>query len=203
MDEKLNRLARPRDGVTFPAMRLFVAVPLPPPALEEAGALLRTLRGLEWPVRWVRDDGLHVTLKFFGEVSSDRLEAIQELLQFATAGMGPLELALAGGGAFPSAQHPRVLRLELSAGPDLELLQDRLERGGEQIGFAPEGRPFRPHITLGRVREGDRLPPGAIRQVEALPHGTPFLAEQVVLFDSRQTSQGPSYSPLLSQSLSR
>lgn len=184
-------------------MRLFVAVPLPSPALEEAGNLLRSLRELEWPVRWVRDDGLHVTLKFFGEVTSDRIEAIEEVLQFATAGMGPLELSLAGGGAFPSSKRPRVLRLEVAAGPDLELLQDRLERGGEQIGFAPEGRAFRPHITLGRVREGHRLPPDAMRQLDGLPSGAPFLADQVVLFESRQTAAGPAYDVRLAQSLRR
>ena len=184
-------------------MRLFVAVPLPPPALEEAGALLRPLAALDWPVRWVREDGLHITLKFFGEVTSDRLDAIEEMLQFATAGMGPLQLALAGGGAFPSARHPRVLRLEVTAGADLELLQDRLERGAEQIGFAPEGRPFRPHITLGRVREGHRLPAGAMRQLETLPTGASFLADQVVLFESRQARGGPAYSARLVQALSR
>lgn len=184
-------------------MRLFVAVPLPPPALEEAGSLLRTLRPLEWPVRWVRDGGLHITLKFFGEVTSDRVEAIEEMLQFATAGMAPMELVLSGGGAFPSAKRPRVLRLEVSAGSDLELLQDRLERGSERIGFAPEGRPFRPHITLGRVREGERLPADAMRRLEALPAGAPFLADQVVLYESRQTPAGPSYSVRLAQALSR
>jgi 2'-5' RNA ligase len=183
-------------------MRLFVAVPLPPPALEEAGGLLRSLRAHEWPVRWVRDDGLHITLKFFGEVTSDRLEAIEELLQFATAGMPPIELALSGGGAFPSSERPRVLRLEITAGGDLELLQDRMERGGEQIGFAPEGRPFRPHITLGRVREGHRLPAGAMREVAELPAGAPFLADQVILFESRQTSAGPAYTVRLAQQLS-
>lgn len=184
-------------------MRLFVAVPLPPPAHEAAGSLLRSLRELEWPVRWVRDDGLHITLKFFGEVTSDRLEAIEELLQIATAGMGPLELSLSGGGAFPSAARPRVLRLEVNAGADLELLQDRLERGGEQIGFPPEGRAFRPHITLGRVREGHRLPAGAMRRLEALPPGVSFQADQVVLFESRQTSTGPFYAVRLAQALTR
>lgn len=182
-------------------MRLFVAVPLPPPALAEAGSLLRGLREREWPVRWVRDDGLHITLKFFGEVTSDRLEAIEELVQLATAGMASMQLSLAGGGAFPSGARPRVLRLEVSAGADLELLQDRLERGGEQIGFQPEGRPFRPHVTLGRVREGHRLPPDAMRQLEALPPGLPFLADQVVLFESRQTGNGPAYTARLAQSL--
>lgn len=184
-------------------MRLFVAVPLPAPALEEAGVLLRTLRELDWPVRWVREDGLHITLKFFGEVTSDRLEAIEEMLQFATAGMGPLELGLSGGGAFPSAQHPKVLRLEVTSGADLELLQDRLERGAEQIGFSPEGRPFRPHITLGRVREGHRLPPGAMQHIESLPSSAAFLGDQVVLFESRQTRAGPEYNARLVQSLSR
>lgn len=174
-------------------MRLFVAVPLPSPALEEAGRWLRELRALEWPVRWVRDDGLHITLKFFGEVTSDRVEPIEELVQFASAGMAPLALRLAGGGAFPSARRPRVLRVEVDADAALELLQDRLERGAEQIGFAPEGRPFHPHITLGRLREGHRLPVDSMRRLEALPSGIPFQADRVVLFESRLGNGGPSY----------
>lgn len=174
-------------------MRLFTAVPLPSPALEEAGALLRSLRALEWPVRWVPDDGLHLSLKFFGEVTSDRVEAIEELVQRSVRGMHPLEMRLAAGGAFPSRQRPRVLRLEVEAGPELELLQDRLETGGAEMGFPPEGRPFRPHITLGRVREGHRLPPGAMDQLERVAHGSAFLADRVVLFESRLTPAGPVY----------
>lgn len=183
-------------------MRLFVAVPLPAAAHEEAGRLLRTLSELEWPVRWVKEDGIHVSLKFFGEVTSDRVEAIEELVQFVTRGMKQIALVPVGGGAFPSRQHPRVLRLELEAGPDLELLQDRLERGGERIGFPPEGRPFRPHITLGRVREGHRLPPKAMDHIEAIPPGAPFQAERVVLFESRLTPAGPVYGTRIEQLLS-
>jgi RNA 2',3'-cyclic 3'-phosphodiesterase len=184
-------------------MRLFVAVPLPPPALEAAAALLRALRERDWPVRWVRDDGLHITLKFFGEVTSDRVEAIEELVQFATVDMLPVQLSLTGGGVFPSRSRPRVLRLEVSVEPGLELLQDRLERGGERIGFPPEGRAFRPHITLGRVREGHRLPRDAVGVLEEMPAGSPFLADQVVLYESRQTPTGPFYSVRLAQSLAR
>jgi 2'-5' RNA ligase len=61
------------------------------------------------------------------------------------------------------------------------------------MGFPPEGRPFRPHITLGRVREGHRLPPGAIDQLENVAPGTAFLADRVVLFESRLTPAGPVY----------
>jgi len=174
-------------------MRLFIAVPLPSPALDEAAQLLRELRALEWPVRWVRDDGLHLTLKFFGEVTSDRVEAIEELVQRSARGMHPLELTLRAGGAFPSRERPRVLRVEVDAGPELELLQDRLETGGAEMGFPPEGRPFQPHITLGRVREGHRLPAGAMDRLERIAPGTPVLADRVVLFESRLTPTGPVY----------
>jgi 2'-5' RNA ligase len=182
-------------------MRLFVAVPVPSPALEHAGSLLRDLQNLEWPVRWVSDQAVHLTLKFFGEVTSDRVEPIEELVQIATAGLKPMPMTLLGGGAFPSRRHPRVLRLEIEAGPDLELLQDRLERGGEEIGFPPEGRPFRPHLTLGRVREGHRLPPGAMDHLESLPQGTAFVADRVVLFESRLTPRGPTYAIRLDKQL--
>ena len=66
-------------------------------------------------------------------------------------------------------------------------------RGGDEIGFAPEGRPFRPHLTLGRVREGHRLPPGAMDLLEGLPHEPAFTADRVVLFESNQTPSGPTY----------
>lgn len=174
-------------------MRLFIAVPLTEPALHEATAALRELRDLGWPVRWVREDNLHLTLKFFGEVISERVEAIEELLQFSVQGMKPIEMSLAGGGAFPDQRRPRVLRLEIQAGVELELLQDRLERGGGEIGFPPEGRPFRPHVTLGRVREGHRLPSDAMSRLEAAPTGTGFVADRVVLFESELTRDGPTY----------
>lgn len=174
-------------------MRLFVAVPLPPDAHQAAVLELRFLRELGWPVRWVRDDGLHITLKFFGEVAPDRLDTIAEMLGYTVERMAPMTLAITGGGAFPDASRPRVLRLDITPDPALELLQDRIERGGEAIGFPPEGRPFHPHITLGRVREGHRLPPGAMERLEGIAPHDPFVADRVVLFESELGSAGPTY----------
>jgi 2'-5' RNA ligase len=74
------------------------------------------------------------------------------------------------------------------------LLQDRIERGGEQLGFPPEGRAFHPHLTLGRVREGQRLPPRWQDELERVPPGSPFLADRVVLFESQLGADGPTYS---------
>jgi 2'-5' RNA ligase len=174
-------------------MRLFAAVPLPGSAQEATARTLREFRALPWPVRWVHEEGLHVTLKFFGEVTPDRHETIVEMLGYCVNRMMPMTLAVHGGGAFPFSSKPRILRLDVEAGPDLELLQDRIERAGERIGFPPEGRPFHPHITLGRVREGHRLPPGAIEMLEAVKAQPAFVADRITLFDSEPGPGGAVY----------
>ena len=174
-------------------MRLFVGIPLPPPAQAEVAAILRRLRAREWPVRWVRDKGLHLTIKFFGETTTDRVDAIVEMLNFATEGLHPLTLVLSAGGAAPSVRQPRVIYLGIDSEPALELLQDRVERGAERLGFPPEGRPFRPHLTLGRVREGHRMPEGWQADLEAIPASEAFMADRVVLFESELTPAGPTY----------
>jgi 2'-5' RNA ligase len=174
-------------------MRLFIAIPLPNGARDETVAALRRLKERDWPVRWVRDEGLHLNLKFFGEVTSDRVDAIVELLEFATAGMAPIGMTLSSAGVFPTPRQPRVIYLGVESEPSLELLQDRVERGAEKLGFPPEGRPYRPHITLGRVREGHRLPNGWLADLERIGPGGSFLADRVVLFESQVGPAGPTY----------
>lgn len=174
-------------------MRLFAAVPLPEPARGEVAQLLGRLRQSPLPVRWVPDEGVHLTLKFFGEVVAERLEVIEEAVRFAATGTGALALRLAGLGAFPSPARPKVLWLGLESPPGLELLQDRLERGGEAIGFPPEGAPFQPHVTLGRVREGQRCPSRVLADFGDTYERVPFLATEVVLFESVLTTKGPRY----------
>jgi len=175
-------------------MRLFIGLPLPGAARVTATRVLQDLRSQGWPVRWVRDEGLHVTLKFFGEVTPDRVDAIAEMLAFATSDMKPMAMSIKGIGVFPAHERPKVLHLEIDAPPDLELLQDRIERGGDQLGFSPEGRPFRPHVTLGRVREGQRLPSGWHQAIERLTLAESFVADRVVLYESRLLPEGPTYS---------
>lgn len=177
-------------------MRLFVAVPLPPETQAAAAEILGALREEGWPVRWVREDSLHITLKFFGEVAPERLDTIAEMVGFAVDGMPPMTLTLSGAGAFPGLHRPRVIRLDLGGDAiALELLQDRLERGGLGIGFPPEGRPFHPHVTLGRVKEGQRLPAEAAGRLDAVAPGIAFQADRVVLFDSLPGPLGPRYDP--------
>ena len=174
-------------------MRLFAAVPIPHPAREQILTLLGQLREGDWPVRWVHDEGLHMTLKFFGEVAPERLDVIQEALRFAASGTGALPLQLGDLGAFPSRSRPRILWVGLEPTPPLELLQDRIERGCEAIGFPPEGAPFQPHVTLGRVREGQRLPPSGLADHAGGFEKVAFVAPELVLYESLLTTSGPRY----------
>jgi 2'-5' RNA ligase len=182
-------------------MRLFAAVPVPEPARGQILGLLAKLRGTDWPVRWVRDEGLHLTLKFFGEVASERLEVIEEAIRFAARGTGELPLQLDELGSFPGGSRPRVLWIGFATPPSLELLQDRLERGCEAIGFPPEGAPYRPHVTLGRVREGQRLPRGGLGEFRKAYDRVTCLASDLVLYESVLTAGGPRYEARLTLNL--
>jgi 2'-5' RNA ligase len=184
-------------------VRLFAAVPLPDEAVPSAVGTLKRLGAEGWPVRWVHEENLHLTLKFFGELTPDRLDTITEMLGFAVEGMHPMTMSIRGAGVFPHANRPRVIRLDLEAEPELELLQDRIERGGERIGFPPEGRPFHPHITLGRVREGHRLPPNALELLEGVSPQPAFLATKIVLFESELGPGGPRYAARTEYDLGR
>ena len=182
-------------------MRLFAAVPIAEPARGEIAKLLTRLREPAWPLRLVHDHGLHLTLKFFGEVPPGRLEVIEEAVRATVPGTGALPLQLAEIGAFPSVRRPRVVWVGLTAPPELELLQDRLERRAEAIGFPAEGTPFRPHVTLARVREGQRLPAGALESLTGEYQPVAFLASELVLYESVLGRGGPRYEPRLALEL--
>lgn len=174
-------------------MRLFAGMPLAGEAAEVAGRALARLERQGWPVKWVRPDQLHLTLKFFGEVPEEGVAPLAAALEAALAGRAAIPAALGGYGAFPAPARARVVWLGLDAPPDLELLQHEAEVRTAPLGFPPEGRPFHPHLTLGRVREGQRLPADAARVFAAAPLGVPLLLDTVVLYRSQLGPSGSRY----------
>jgi 2'-5' RNA ligase len=147
-------------------VRLFVAANFPSEVRERLWRAAEPLRARDFPVRWVEPSGLHVTLKFLGEVEPSRERELIDAVESSITGARRFSMGLAGFGAFPRPDRPRVIWAGCEAAPPLELLQDRLERAMAALGFPVEGRPFRPHVTLGRVRQGAR--PRALEGVEAL-----------------------------------
>jgi 2'-5' RNA ligase len=182
-------------------MRLFAAIPVPEPARQELGSLLERLRERDWPVRWVRDEGFHLTMKFFGEVEGPGVDVLAEALRVASADIGPLSLGLAGVAALPNVSRARVICADLEGPAALELLANQIEVRCEPLGFPVEARAFRPHITLGRVRQGSRLPAEATRLLEGLALESQFLADHLVLYESQPGPAGSRYLPRASFSL--
>jgi RNA 2',3'-cyclic 3'-phosphodiesterase len=174
--------------------RLFAGIPVPEPARTSLAAILEDLSRRNWPVRWVRPEGLHLTLKFFGLVSEETAEGLAVALGTASEGTGPIAMSCTGLGSFPGGQRARVVWMGLDFPGLLELLQDAVERACVPLGFPVEGRPFRPHITLGRVKEGEKLPANALTGL-APETDIPFLAERLVLFQSRPGRGGSVYTP--------
>ncbi len=135
-------------------LRLFVALELPPAWQQSLAALSDSLKDelARDVVRWVRPGGIHLTLKFYGEVRPEVVPALDESVRHAAAQSGPLTLNLSGLGVFPSPRAPRVVWVGVAG--DLRALtglQQAVEDGAAAHGFAPEARGFSPHLTLGRI----------------------------------------------------
>ncbi len=134
-------------------MRVFVALELPSAIKAAAVAIQRELMKSESSVGWVRAEGMHLTLKFFGEVSPSRLPEIEKALGSAAEGTGSVKITVRGIGVFPNPKNPRVVWLGILPEDDrLKRLQERIDRALAPLGFPPENREFRPHLTLGRVK---------------------------------------------------
>src|SRR5262249_42877826 len=111
-------------------------------------------------VRWVDPAGMHLTLKFLGEVDAARVPDVEAALADVARRHAPLARAAGGLAGFPGATRPRVVFAGIAGGlRELGLLAADVERACEALGFAPEARPFRGHVTLGRVRSPKGLAP--------------------------------------------
>ena len=178
-------------------MRAFFAIGLQGTAQEAAVALLRELRAGDTAdaVRWVRPEGLHVTLRFLGEIDAARVGPLAAAVRDELAGAEPFELALGPVQGFPGPRRPRVVACAVAPEAPLGALAAAVERGVVRAGFEPEARRFRPHLTLGRVRRGRRLALSELPEV-AVPGAARTRVDAVVLYRSELSPSGARYSPL-------
>lgn len=131
-------------------MRLFIALSIPDEVRRELARAQAGLRGL--PVRWADPAGIHLTLQFLGETAEGSVPPLLAALAAVPATTFPLRLA--GLGAFPNLRQPRVVWAGLDGDlAALARLQAAVLAATAPLGFVPEERPFRPHLTLGRVRQ--------------------------------------------------
>lgn len=174
-----------------------MAAELPPDLKRRLDAVQKDLAGAPLPVHWVRADGIHLTLKFLGETAESRRAEVPEALREAAGAAGPFDLEAAGAAAFPERGVPRLIWVEVRG--DIEAarrLASAIDRAMSRIGFPPETREFRPHLTLGRVKGPDT---GDWRSLLSRAGGRAaggFRVTEYLLFESRLGPGGAVYVPL-------
>ena len=180
-----------------------MAVPLPPDANAAVASLVETVRSAGVPgggrdVRWVRLDGLHLTLRFIGPTLDDRIPVALDALRFAGASAHPFDAAIGGAGVFPPHGRPRALWLGLRTGEsELAALAGAVDSALNDAGWTFAAKLFAAHLTLAR---SDGVPAaasiGAHLAAVAAEMDVPFRIERMGLFESI-TGGGPArYEPL-------
>jgi 2'-5' RNA ligase len=189
--------------------RLFIAVDLSPDVrrwLEKA----RSVLGSSVPsgaVRWVTPAGIHLTLKFLGEIPANRIDGVRGAMDRSMKGAKPFSLFVEGLGCFPDHHRPRVLWAGVRHEPILVNLQKLLEEQLAAAGFPKERRPFSPHLTLGRVKDG--LPADSLRRIgsavgeASLKSSVEMRVVEVALFRSVLRPSGAEYSVLYRAAFNR
>lgn len=175
-------------------MRCFLAVPIPQ---MQKSVILEGLRRLQVQLpkaRWVKPEGLHITLKFLGDLAEEKArDLVQRLRRFQLSLPSAVEVSLRGGGFFPDVRRARVAWIG-GAAPGLEDWAFAAAQVAEEFGVAPEGRAFALHVTLARL---ERPWPQAASQRFLQEVGNwelaPFLATEIVLFESTLQPSGAVY----------
>lgn len=179
-------------------IRTFIAVPVTEEVESALVADMRILRQAAPRVRWVETCGMHLTLKFLGDVAEPDLEELFDAVREAAAELTAFAVEMSDLGVFPHWGSPRVVWAGCGeGGDDLRLLARRVEDACEDLGYPREVRPFAPHLTLGRIK----LPAdahglqSAVNTIENQNYG--FLdVDEAVVYMSELRRSGPVYSPM-------
>jgi len=190
-------------------VRCFIAIELPDELKAGLNQLQSRLKvGEQAGVKWVDPYSIHLTLKFLGSVAVDRIDEITGAIEEATHGMSPFHLEVRELGVFPNLKRVQVAWVGVKGEVDkLGQLQQRIESNLARLGFAPESRPFTPHLTLARIR--DRALPDERQRFGQLIASTRFEAaftievDTINLMKSQLTREGAIYSRISSIGLKK
>jgi len=179
-------------------IRSFIAVEVPQSLRAKMEEVQRELKRTNADVRWVRPESIHLTLKFLGSVSGEDLEKLGAAIAPIISSWVSFEIRLQGLGCFPSSRNPRIVWVGIEQGSAEALsMQKAVENRAAEVGFPPETRPFKPHLTIGRVRSsrGKDSLAQAVENRRDVEIG-PFRVNEVYLFKSELKPSGAVYTKL-------
>ena len=174
-------------------IRSFIAVEL---AAEQTRAVARILKQLaqNWPeYRWADPQNLHLTVNFLGDVPDEKIPRICQILREGCAQHPPFQIELSNLGAFPRNQRPRVIWIGVDNGKSpLSRLHYDLAQQWDLLRLERDRKSYRPHLTLGRIRDQHRWPDSMIEYLEGDPKPgiDPIEVSELVLFASHREKSG-------------
>jgi 2'-5' RNA ligase len=186
-------------------IRCFIAIELSDEARTAIAKLQNRLKAVApaQTVRWTAPESIHLTLHFLGNLEVSQVDPVKQLLQLSGAACPSFGLSLSGLGCFPNTRRPRIVWTGVQGQTQIlnKLHQDLGERL-KVIGYTPEARPYAPHLTLGRVKDG--LPARQLVLLgETLEHERAKVGQlaklyivEIVLMQSELRPTGPVYTPL-------
>lgn len=172
-------------------MRIFIAARIPKEIRLEIKIYIDQIKPRLEGVRWEHDDRYHITLKFLGETDSSKLSDIEKVLRELVKDYSPFRLSISGLEALPNFKNPRVIVIELDKNDDLFKFQSEIEGSLYRIGFAKEERPFKSHITVGRVKLRPRIS-GILNS----PDKITFTVSEIAIINSVLGKEGSRYNDI-------
>jgi 2'-5' RNA ligase len=186
-------------------IRTFIAVELPKEIHDKLQQLQNDFRTSMPDVRWTKPGNVHLTLKFLGDVQISRIDRITSSLMDIGGRFSLFTMSLAGMGAFPNPRKPRIVWVGVEKGADMLVeITNSIEASMKQLGFPKEKRPFRPHLTVGRIRRLKN--PGAMtKALEQSQVGElgKFAVEKISLIRSQLDPAGSIYTTLVEAPLGK
>jgi len=179
-------------------IRTFIAIAVDPVIITRLAGVQQQLRAAGADVGWTRPEGMHITLKFLGNVPQERMPAIGEALDAVAVRFAPFTISVEGTGGFPTVQRPRVLWAGIRAGSEtLTAMAAAVDDALAALDFPRDARPFRAHLTLGRVKSPANLSGlSALLEAHARDSFGEMTAADMLLMRSELSPQGARYTAL-------
>jgi 2'-5' RNA ligase len=176
--------------------RLFIAIDISEQARSLVASRIDQLKRRFTNVRvsWTKPENLHLTVKFLGDVEESRITELVKMVAGAASALSPIQAELNGPGVFPSERKPKVLWLGITDPQgSIRMAAAVIEKACEKIGFAPELRPFRPHLTIGRIRAPRAANELARAHIQMSFEKIAFEVPELVLYQSELRPTGSVY----------
>lgn len=183
-------------------MRVFIGIEISEPIKAELIRLQAELRQARAEVTWTKPENIHLTLRFLGEIEERRFAELKQLCAETAAAFQPFTLRLKDIGYFPNFRQPRVVWVGLAGEMEVATqLQKRLDAELIARGFNQEEKPFKPHLTIGRVKSVKNMKPLVAKaDMYRLPE-LAFEVGEIVLFKSELHPAGADYTALAKSKL--